>query len=386
MTAGETALKPHMKTTIIHHSADFDGQFCGRIAKKFLPEAEVIGWDFGDPPVGLDVFNDNGLVYVLDLPVDRVFGFNLATSEPTNFLSRALQSRVIWIDHHGSSIACHPSEIAGYRIDGVAACRLAWQWFMMHQDWDPREQQPPYSLPDKSDYISREVKEPLSVRLAGEYDIWDKRDERAEVFQFGLRSQELGESMWELLLSGPNPDEGDKRGAAEITVDALLENGAMLQRYQQRNDAGVVNFRSFLMEFEGLKFLTLNTARCNSLTFAAKDVPETGHDAICGFYWTGKAWKVSLYHARHRMDLDLSKIAVKYGGGGHKGACGFERQTLPWIPGVEQLKDAGEYLWVVLANVSGGDWAKQTPEWQEAAAKSRNQFHAVCKQLGLTVA
>ena len=85
------------------------------------------------------------------------------------------------------------------------------------------------------------------------------------------------------------------------------------------------------MEFEGLKFLTLNTARCNSLTFAAKDVPETGHDAICGFFWTGRTWKVSLYRARHRMDLDLSNIAVKYGGGGHKGACGFEAKTLPWL-------------------------------------------------------
>ena len=34
-----------MKTTVIHHSADFDGLFCREIARKFLPGAELIGWN-----------------------------------------------------------------------------------------------------------------------------------------------------------------------------------------------------------------------------------------------------------------------------------------------------------------------------------------------------
>ena len=89
---------------------------------------------------------------------------------------------------------------------------------------------------------------------------------------------------------------------------------------------GSVNYRSFLVEFEGLKFLALNTARCNSLTFMAKDVPETGHEALMGFFYNGSHWKFSLYHAQHRTDLDLSAIAVKWGGGGHRGACGFQAE------------------------------------------------------------
>ena len=117
----------------------------------------------------------------------------------------------------------------------------------------------------------------------------------------------------------------------DLLATSLLQSGHMLQRYQQRNDAEIVNYRGFLVDFQGLKFLALNTARCNSLTFAAKDVPETGHDALMGFYWTGTKWKVSLYHAAHRMDLDLSKIAVAMGGGGHRGACGFEAYSLPFV-------------------------------------------------------
>ncbi len=318
------------KTTVIHHSADYDGLFCREISRKFLPEAELIGWDFKDPPLAIP---PEGQIYILDLPVDRVFGFEFKKPEtllplvpptiPVDQWIKELNPRLVWIDHHKSTIESSPKELPGYRIDGVAACRLAWQWFAFDEPHDD------YHMPGKQAFIDRIVKEPLAVRLAGEYDIWDKRDPRAEVFQFGLRSQELGESMWELLLSGPNAEADGKMGAAEITVDALLENGAMLQRYQQRNDAGMMH-RSFLVDFEGLKFLALTTSRCNSLTFAAKDVPETGHDALMGFYFDGQKWNVSLYHAKHRMDLDLSLIAVKFGGGGHRGACGFASKKLPF--------------------------------------------------------
>lgn len=91
-------------------------------------------------------------------------------------------------------------------------------------------------------------------------------------------------------------------------------------------------------DFDGLfcreiarKFLTLTTARCNSLTFSSKDVPETGHDALMGIYYDGKQWSVSLYHAKHNMGIDLSIIASKHGGGGHRGACGFRTAQPPFM-------------------------------------------------------
>lgn len=40
----------------------------------------------------------------------------------------------------------------------------------------------------------------------------------------------------------------------------------------------------------------------------------------------------------------------------------------------QQLADAAEMLWVCLANVSGSDWSKQSPEWQEAAARWRDFY------------
>ena len=243
------------KTTVIHHSADFDGIFCREIARKFLPDAELIGWDYGDP---LIPFPSEGTVYVLDLSPECFAPLEVAARD---------WPRLIWIDHHKSAIEKFGAAIPGYRIDGVAACRLAWQWFLAkgHTDegrdaiaWDWRV------LPFPQDFIDRKVSEPLAVRLAGEYDIWDKRDPRAETFQFGLRAQDLA-CLWELLLV-PEQESNGQKDVGSFAVDGLLETGASLQRYQREVDAGVVK-RAFEVKFEGLTFLALNTARCNSLTF-----------------------------------------------------------------------------------------------------------------------
>ncbi len=57
------------------------------------------------------------------------------------------------------------------------------------------------------------------------------------------------------------------------------------------------------------------------------------------------------------------------------------RELMDQDANITRLKDAAEMLWVVLANVSGGDWEKQTKEWQEAAQRWRDNYFAVLKSL-----
>lgn len=52
-------------------------------------------------------------------------------------------------------------------------------------------------------------------------------------------------------------------------------------------------------------------------------------------------------------------------------------------PSPPSLANAAEMLWVVLANVSGGDWTQQTAEWQEAAARWRDNYFLVAAYAGL---
>ena len=305
MQTNETMNTNQKPTTVIYHSADFDGIFCREVARRYLPSAQLIGWNFGDPKIPMPT---EGLVYILDLSPECLEGDGIDID----------YERIIWIDHHKTSIEKYAGyDIPGYRIDGVAACRLAWHWFTLYSHWDNRELYPPYDLPLQHDYVARNVNEPYALRLAGEYDIWDKRDPNADVFQYGLRACEPD---FVRFLNNDLP-----------YVDQVLGYGRVAQIYGANMNASICKSRTWLMEWEGLKFLCVNTAQFNSLLFAAKDVPETGHDALLGFCFNGKKWTVSLYHANHRKDIDLSEIAKNHGGGGHRGACGFTCDKLPFL-------------------------------------------------------
>lgn len=307
---------------VIYHKSDFDGIFCREIAKKFLPDAELIGWEYGEPEPEVSSYR---LLYILDLSVPGLMNHN----------------SLIWIDHHKSAIDKYPASIPGYRIDGVAACRLAYQWFsILKMTPNPEE----IGLPDKEHFVERKVVEPLAVRLAGEYDIWDKRDPDAELFQHGLRSRDL-RNDWPLLLV---PDRKASIEEIERLIDVghrnllrpdgtnpnpivlgLLENGRVLQYAKTQENAGIIKAIGFNVEWEGLKFLACNHAQFNSHLFTAGIKPE--HDALLGFKWTGRDWSCSLYHAPGKEHHDLSIIAVRHGGGGHKGACGFRINKLPFL-------------------------------------------------------
>lgn len=289
------------KITVIYHRADFDGIFCHEIAKQFFIkggycDVQYIGWDYGDP---VPVVAPETKLYMLDISVDGLMD----------------HPNLNWVDHHKSAIEKFPKTIQGYRIDGVAACRLAWQYFGGINGWEGD------GKPSKQDFVDRNVSEPLAVRLAGEYDIWDRRDPDAELFQHGLRSRDL-EKDWPRLLVEDSLD-------ARICVNTLLKNGESIQYAQTKQNESIIKAAGFDIEFEGLKFLACNHARYNSHLFTAGLKPE--HDACFGFCWRDGKWTVSLYHAPGNEHHDLSLIATKYGGGGHRGACGFRTDKLPFL-------------------------------------------------------
>lgn len=319
-----------IKTTVIYHSADFDGIFCREIAKKFLPDAEFIGWDYGDATIP---FPSEGTVYLMDLSPD-CFG------EIFVFGARKLE-RLIWIDHHKTAIENYPKSIPGYRIDGVAACRLAYHWFTCskgaHADG---------TLAEKEDFVIRRVHEPLAVRLVGEYDIWDKRDPRAELFQFGLRSCNL-EPYFRDLLELSHKSTVDEIGAladaghtnllepdgtmAPPLIWSLLQHGETLQYARGEEYREVITAQGFDVVLEGYTYLACNSHELDirSQLFDAGIKPH--HEGLLGFTFNGKDWRVSLYGIPGQ-DIDHSLIAVKYGGGGHKNACGFRSKTLSFFP------------------------------------------------------
>ena len=300
-------------TVVIYHKSDFDGIFCREIARKFLPDAELIGWEYGEPTPAVP---PEAALYIMDLSVPDLMK----------------HPGLVWIDHHKTAIEKYPATIPGYRIDGVAACRLAWQWFYiaMLNAQNATNEQLQLDLPEKEMFVNRILPEPLAVRLAGEYDIWDKRDPNADLFQHGLRSQNLGENMWDLMLVNSDLSEPGREDIGTITVHALLDAGEAVAYAEKRKNELIIGNNGFTRQWEGLWFLCCNAGSYNSHLFTAGIKPE--HDGLLGFCLRKDGqWSVSLYGVPGKPDVDLSAIASKYGGGGHKQACGFKCAKLPFL-------------------------------------------------------
>jgi oligoribonuclease NrnB/cAMP/cGMP phosphodiesterase (DHH superfamily) len=257
-----------------------------------------------DPNAGDQFSNEWSLydaIYIVDLSVDEL----MARTD--------LDEKIIWIDHHKSAIEKWDNPlverlvIMGYRIDGVAACRLCWQWFVNSAGYLG-------VLPSKQDFIDRNVQEPALIRLAGEYDIWDHRNPNGKFLQFGLRSIDDAEFR-ELLMA-------QFLGLDDHHLAAVIETGVSIKSYCDKMADEYSAAYAHTIKWEGLTFCALNIGqRGNSDLLKGGIKPE--HDACFAWRFDGKQVLVSLYHIEGKTHHDLSLIAVKYGGGGHKGACGF---------------------------------------------------------------
>lgn len=287
-----------MKTTlVVTHSADLDGLCSQAVAKKALGDtADYLGWDYSDDIPDTSKYLR---VYLIDI------------SFPPEEMKK-LMSRLVWIDHHFSAIKDNPTYYGGLRIDGVAACRLAWQWFFGN------------AKATKEDYLTRKVTEPLAVTLLGEHDIWNHTDEKTLPFQYGMQAIETPD--WETLLtSEATPAHGF--AYQKEYMDDVLVKGRAIEQYLKVTNAQLSNECGYDADFEGLKFRVLNTPQKGSLQFDASI--KEHHDGCLRYYWDGQKWGCSLYGVAHKKDIDLSVIAKKYGGGGHRGAAGCTFTELP---------------------------------------------------------
>jgi len=202
-----------------------------------------------------------------------------------------------WIDHHASAAnrlkkLWNSKGIEGKRSIQSAACELTWLWF-----------NPPDDFPDRP--------VPRCVQLIGDWDMWK--------FKYGDETRAFHEAAW-LELNNPETDEWHWLLDGESDAnrwDALMEKGfALLQAKQAR-------VRKAFENGEDCDFFGHRARVCNS----SVDISDIGNYAVEQGYDIGVIWKyksrrfeISL---RSKGDLDVSKLAEKFKGGGHKNAAGF---------------------------------------------------------------
>lgn len=284
-----------------YHKADLDGHCSGAIVKLEHPECEMIGANY-NIPLDTSTITPGEVVFVVDFSFSR---------EEMVWLRD--NTELHWIDHHKSAIEKVPKDkcIKGLRAIGSAGCELTWMYLARV----PRQNT--YRL----DYGSiPEIRLPIAVYLLGRYDVWDHEDPRVLAFQYGMRTiadTRPGATIWEELLS--------REPRAALKVEELIVIGQIILDYETQQNEKYVKGMHYETTFHGYRALVVNKPYSNSKVFDSVYDPEK-HDIKILFGVKPGEIKYSLFC--DKPDIDVSAIAVQYGGGGHKGAAGFYTKEL----------------------------------------------------------
>ncbi len=254
-----------------------------------------------------------------------IVDYSISPEEMLKLLS--ITQDITWIDHHKTAIekyANFPHKIRGIRKDGEAACVLTWKyihWFTARGE----------GVEDLSK-TSEDLKIPRCIELVGDRDIWAwKFGEETKNFFNGSQLHDTSPSSefwWKCMDLELDPTLGEgnlagqKRG--QIFWDDLLNAGKIIEQYKQSTDKSINNSLGWNTIFEGYKCWAINRARTSSDRYGDR-IKE--YDILLPYFHDGNQFTVSLYSEK----VDVSDIAKKYGGGGHKKASGFQCVSLPFI-------------------------------------------------------
>ena len=146
------------------------------------------------------------------------------------------------------------------------------------------------------------------------YEKWLKSNNKALVsITIGVDDTSIESEMW-----------NKKWLQSFYTPFIEIEKGETIQTYRNNFNKGIIKSLSFFTEWEGYKVVCVNQGSTNSQIF---DSVDEDYDIMAPFSFNGSEWRVSLYT---KKDIDVSAIAVKYGGGGHAQAAGFRCKELPF--------------------------------------------------------
>jgi len=273
----------------VFYHGDKDGEGAGAIVYKYyvkeqrtIDDYEFIKINY-DIPFPFHTIIPNELVVIVDFSLQNKGDFSRL---------EALTSNIIWIDHHITAINKHAGiEIDGLRRDGTAGCALTWEYYYPN------------------------VEMPYVVKLLADYDVWTfAYGDTTNYLQTGIRMHNAHpeSSNWNEWLS------------PEFQAIQIIEEGKNLIDYRNMLYKGFVR-SAYFADINGYKAICCNS---NVKTSQLFDSINDKYDLMCSYIFNGDTYSVSLYSVK--TGIDVSEIAVQYGGGGHVHAAGFQCKTLPF--------------------------------------------------------
>jgi len=287
----------------IHHN-DIDGICSAAIINMINGNQynmEFVSVDYGagvisklPPLVDGNAFLDYTRVFIVDFTLPDAYMAAIVRPETVN--------KVVWIDHHGSSVrkfeGAQFTRIDGIRVaDGpLSAAMLTWKWCVG-------------SYPPA----------PEVVHMVSNYDVWNLSPKTLNA-HYALEAYDLhpADKKWLDLMEMDS-------GKFHDTVGIV---GEYIQSYERAKNKEIVLQGGYITTFLGYPAIACCAQGKGSSLFDNFDVPD---NVIKIVYWHSRdIWNIRLYQNGGNTDRDLSKIAEQYGGGGHHNACGFEDTVLPF--------------------------------------------------------
>ena len=271
-----------MKTACIYHSPCMDGTAAAAAVRHRHPDVELLPRNHGDP---VPTTIKGKRVYIVD------FSYN-----PDTLRAMGEQAgELLWFDHHKTAIPIQDDVGFGVIDLNESGATLTWKQLF-----------PDRPVPDILGYVRDK-----------DIWLWELPDSREISAALSEADDILNPAnpFWERLLAGLPASEWE----------TLVERGRYSRRLLQRKYQEAAT-KGFAVELEGIRFFAVNwTSDASGL--GEYIYKELGHQAALVFSYTGTQWSFSL-----RSDtVDVSEVAVKFGGGGHRGAAGFRRDDIEWL-------------------------------------------------------
>lgn len=235
-------------------------------------------------------------------------------------LEMAKEARsIVILDHHKTAA----EDLAGFR---EPARWREWRNFdLPHVEGD---KEPIAALFDMNrsgaglawDFFNEGKSRPLFVDYIEDRDLWRKKLPFGDEFTIALRSYPQEFELWDKLADD---------------TEGLIREGGTIQRYY-RLRVEELKRSAYLAKIRYPEKLGhFHCAIANAPYFAASEVAgelcdrEGAQFGACYFEIKGGRWAYSL---RSRGDFDVSKVALLFGGGGHKNAAGFSADSPVHVP------------------------------------------------------
>jgi len=294
------------------YHADADGRCAARIiySQANIHDYEENGREFIEInydkhfPIETIAFGEQ--VFIVDYSIDPQQMLDLMD----------ITKDITWIDHHKTAIERYtnfPYAIRGIRYDGIAACMLTWCYLLEMTDGGDGDIQPlDLSMTESAPHFIKFIADwdaCSAYKTDGSRDFKYGSDTSAFVTYFNAFDFSPLSSEWTSLLYGSSYE------AIKMGEKMLLFRDNWAREYCKT--------RGFEVNFEGNICYAMNLGLCNSEYF--KSVAPEGYDILIPFSYDGSKWIFSMYSTT----VDVSIIAKKYNGGGHKGAAGFVLDALP---------------------------------------------------------